>query len=258
MKFPEFIIAGFGRAGTSALLLNLGQHPDIQIPDIAGTELRFWNNLESFVNENVDEYKKRFYGKICGEKTPGYCLRSHAIKLIAKNIPNVKIILCLRNPVNRALSHFELHKRWGRVKKDEVYNFDKHKLVINEGRYIYYITNYVLPSIPIENIYFSIMEWMKKDLNFSISKVYKFLGANSYKSKIELKNLENKDSGERHYVKLFNNNDNYHIWSQKYFTETPRKELNKMYDYFKPWNQELFEFLGYEIEDWRYAYEYGQ
>jgi hypothetical protein len=251
MKFPDFIIAGFSRCGTSALLLNLGQHPDIQIPEINGTESNFWTRPIHQILENIEKYKNFFYGKITGEKTPGYCLRANNMKYIHDYIPDVKIILCLRNPVNKALSHFEMHKRWGRVPKDEVYNFDRHKLVLSEGRYIHYIKNCVLPNIPRENIYFIIMERMKEDLNRCISKLYNFLGADPYKSEIKTEILKDVNQSESHYMKLFKNNSNYQIWSHKYYTDAPDSELKKMYEFFKPHNDELFKYLGYEIKEWR-------
>jgi len=250
MKFPEFIIAGFGRAGTSALLLNLGQHPDIQIALGSGTEIRFWTNPLPFIEKNLDVYKERFNGGVCGEKTPGYILRPHILKTIHEYIPNVKIILCLRNPVDRALSHFELHRRWGRVPKDEEFDFNKHRLVINDGVYINYIRTCLLPSIPKENVYFHIMEWAKKDFVGSISKVYKFLEVEPYSTDIEHNILSSQKNTEQAYMSLFKNNSNYYIWSQKYHKEVSEKEKNKMYKYFKPWNQKLFDFLGYEIRDW--------
>lgn len=254
MKFPEFIIAGFGRCGTSALLLNLGQHPDIQVALPNGTETRFWTNPLPFIKENLNNYKSKFYGKISGEKTPGYCLRPHILKTIHEYIPSVKIILCIRDPVNRALSHFELHKRFGRIDKNESFKFENHKLVINESTYINYIENCVLPSIPKDNIYFHVMEWAKKDFVKSIEKVYEFLGAEPYEVDVKYTTVLKGKSGEGHYMKLFNGNSDYHIWTQKSFVETPQTEKIKMYKFFKPHNEALFEFLGYEIKEWSIDY----
>jgi len=256
MKFPEFIIAGFGRCGTSALLLNLGQHPDIQVSLPNGTETRFWNSPPPHIKANLNKYKDRFYGKISGEKTPGYSLRPYSMQNIQKYIPDTKIILCLRNPVNRAFSHFELHKRFGRVPKYEVYTFDKHKIPINEGIFINYINACILPFIPREQIYFHIMEWAKKDFVKSIGKVHEFLGIEPYKTKVETTTLEKEKSGEQHYMKMFENNSNYYIWSQKTYTKAEEKEKQKIYNFFKPHNKKLFEFLGYEIKEWNN--EYGQ
>jgi len=250
MKFPEFIIAGFGRCGTSALLLNLSQHPDIQVSLPNGTETRFWTQPPDFVKNNLESYKAKFYGKISGEKTPGYSLRPHPMKSISEHIPDIKIILCLRDPVERALSHFELHKRFRRIKADEVFKFSNHKLVINESTYISYLKRCVIPFIPRENIYFHIMEWAKKDFVKSIGKVYEFLGAEPYETDVKHKILPEGKGGEGQYIEFFKNTSSYYIWSQKSYVETPQSEKNKMYNYFKPFNQELFEFLGYEIKDW--------
>jgi len=256
MKFPEFIIAGFGRAGTSALLLNLGQHPDIQIAVGVGTELNFWDKSLESVKEGLDVYKKRFYGKVSGEKTPSYCNKPDTMERIYDYIPNVKIILCLRNPVDRAISHFELHKRWARIKHDDILDPSKHPIVMKFGQYIFYLKICVIPFIPKENIYFNIMEWNKKDLNAEMTKIHKFLGIEPYEAEIKKTIIKSKVNNEIHYLKLFEGNSNYHIWSQSYYKEITQRK--PMYDYYEKYNDELFEYLGYDIPEWRMEYEHEQ
>jgi hypothetical protein len=248
VKFPEFIISGFGRCGTSALLLNLGQHPDIQIALGNGTELRFWNGPQS-IESGLEKYKNRFYGKVTGEKTPSYCYKPDTIQTISEYIPDVKIILCLRNPVDRAISHFELHKRWGRIKTHAEFDLNKHRAIMKAGEYMFYIERCILPSIPEKNIYFSIMEWTKEDLNSEMVKLYEFLGLAPYEAEVEKTVIESKVNNELPYLELFKENTNYHVWSQSYHKEII--DTRELYDYFKPHNDKLFEFLGYEIKEWR-------
>lgn len=258
MKFPEFIIAGFGRCGTSALLLNLGQHPDVQIsaPN-SGTETRFWTKPLDEITKELDQYKKRFYGKISGEKTPGYCMKDSSMRYIHRYIPEVKIIICLRDPVERAISHYDLHKRWRRLDLNQVFRHQDHKLVIKEGIFVKYLKEYVFPNIPKRNIYFHVMEWAKKDLVKSLGKVYEFIGAEPFETSVDYTILEKDKHGEQHYTKLFINNSNYHIWRQRRFVKTPLEEKQKMYNFFKPYNQQLFDLLGFEIKEWSDPYVNG-
>lgn len=157
----------------------------------------------------------------------------------------------MRNPVYRANSYFELQKRWGRVKKDIKINVKAQGRILPAANYIQNIKHSVLPFIPIENIYFCIMEWAKKDFIDSISKIQKFIGAEPYIAKVESHIIEKKVNNENPYISFFKENSNYHIWSQSYFEETPDDQIEKLYKYYEKSNEELFDFLGYDIPEWR-------
>src|SRR6266478_2297403 len=50
---------------------------------------------------------------ITGEASTGYILYPHALKRIARTVPDTKLILILRNPVDRAYSHYQHSVRDG-------------------------------------------------------------------------------------------------------------------------------------------------
>ena len=54
--------------------------------------------------------KKKF---VTGEATPTYLLNPLAPERIFTYLPNVKLIALLRNPVDRAFSHYQMEKRLG-------------------------------------------------------------------------------------------------------------------------------------------------
>jgi hypothetical protein len=252
MKFPDFIIGGFSKCGTSSLILNIGQHPDIQI-DVSHTknESIFWTRSKKFIEEHLDSYKSIYKGKICGEKCAGYCDRKHNMQYIHKYIPNVKFILCMRNPIDKVISHFEMEKRRNRIPHDRELSVAIPK-IRNAGRYMHTLKATVLPFIPKENLHFVIMERMKKDLNHEISKIYNFLGADPFKTEIETHILE-KEKGQQvgNYSIFYKDNSNYHIWKSSYHLKATEEERENLYNFFKPYNKELFKFLGYEIKEWR-------
>jgi len=113
--FPNFIIAGAPRCGTTSLYAYLISHPCV-LP-AAKKETAFFNFA---YNENVDWYRTFFpmisyknkqqkkYQKIMitGEATPGYLVNPLVPKRIAKSFPKMKIIVLLRNPIDRAYSHY--------------------------------------------------------------------------------------------------------------------------------------------------------
>ena len=65
-------------------------------------------------NINQEEYEKLFYENtnslFYGDKSVSYLESKTSIKNIIKIYPNCKMIICLRNPINRTLSHFFYNK----------------------------------------------------------------------------------------------------------------------------------------------------
>ncbi len=107
---PNFIIAGSQKAGTTSLLYYLSQHPDVAISP--RKEVNYFNLS---ANADISEYKHYFPLKMerslnkrlqSGEATPDYMIYRQVPALISKIVPDVKIILLLRNPVDRAYSHY--------------------------------------------------------------------------------------------------------------------------------------------------------
>ena len=96
----DFFIVGVGKCGTSSLHRYLGQHPGISVSDPKETNF--------FLNE-VGSYERFFSpsdATIRGEATPEYFHRRYVVDRIRKYNPGSKIIIIIRNPVDRAYSHY--------------------------------------------------------------------------------------------------------------------------------------------------------
>jgi hypothetical protein len=112
---PDFVIIGTQRGGTTSLFKYLMQHP--QVIGIPGKEIHFFDYQ---FYKGVRWYKSSFPSKaktdrqekalrkrvITGEASPYYLFHPHAPRRMAEIIPDVKLIVLLRNPVDRALSHY--------------------------------------------------------------------------------------------------------------------------------------------------------
>lgn len=117
---PGFIIVGAQKSGTTSLYSLLSQHPEL-LPSKT-KELHFFSGG---IDSEIDNYKKGFNwyqshfppvkeeneGKIAFEATPIYLFNPLVASRIKKALPNVKIIVMLRNPVDRAVSHYFHEKR---------------------------------------------------------------------------------------------------------------------------------------------------
>jgi hypothetical protein len=121
---PDFVIIGAQKGGTSLLYRLLIRHPLVE--PAAMKELRFFNNNFS---EGLSWYGRYFPHRkyiddrktVSGEATPAYLFDPLVPERMAKTVPDAKLIALLRNPVDRAYSHYQMWVRRG----DEVRSFEE-------------------------------------------------------------------------------------------------------------------------------------
>jgi hypothetical protein len=104
VRLPDFLIVGAARCGTSWLAKNIAAHPDVFVPPCK--ELHFFDR---HYERGIEWYQGHFSDRTerrVGEATPAYLYFEHIPALIHQHIPDVKILAILRNPVDRAYSHY--------------------------------------------------------------------------------------------------------------------------------------------------------
>ena len=116
---PNFLIIGVEKGGTTWLHTQLRKHPDIFLPQTK--EIHFFNKYNSnFVDHDYfklglnwyQEFFKEYKGQhAIGEVTPMYICDPEAPLRIKQTLPDVKLIAMLRNPVQRAYSHYWMAKQ---------------------------------------------------------------------------------------------------------------------------------------------------
>jgi hypothetical protein len=116
---PSYLIVGAMRSGTSALYEYLVRHPAVArstTEEVHYFTLRYdkgpaWYRGH-FPSRLRREHVRRRYGLelVTGEATPYYLFHPHAPGRIASLLPDVKLIVVLRDPVDRAYSHY-VHAR---------------------------------------------------------------------------------------------------------------------------------------------------
>lgn len=119
MQLPNFFIVGAAKAGTTALAQALGQHPQIFMCD--PKEPNFFNNdaweRGDVSAEALSDYGDLFAGvsgePVVGEASVGYLESSAAPGLIHRYCGDAKVLVVLRNPVERVRSLYEMYLRIG-------------------------------------------------------------------------------------------------------------------------------------------------
>lgn len=124
-KLPNFLIVGAAKSGTTSIYHYLNQHPGIYMCHVK--EPRFITaqfvkfplkgigdkKVEQKIIKSFDEYKKLFE-HINGEKAIGEASADNlyyyenAINHIKKYFGNIKIIIILRNPIERTFSNYQM------------------------------------------------------------------------------------------------------------------------------------------------------
>lgn len=110
---PDFIFIGSFKCASSSFHFYLSQHPDIYTSSKKETgffSLHYAKGME-FYNQF---FEGRTNEKIVGETTPTYCFLPYVAERLHKHVPDAKLILCLRDPVERAFSSWLMATGLGR------------------------------------------------------------------------------------------------------------------------------------------------
>ncbi len=108
---PDWLIVGAQKAGTSSLFDLLGQHPSVATPYLKELDYFSW-----FHDRSLGWYRAFFplrrAGLVTGEASPYYFYDERSAARIAGVLPVARIIVLLRDPTDRTVSHYHhVHKR---------------------------------------------------------------------------------------------------------------------------------------------------
>ena len=255
---PSFIIIGAQRCGTTSLYDYLSHHPQI-IPSPV-KELFYFDD---YYTRPIEWYKSFFPTKkeqeklerdlvasvITGEASPSYFFHPYAAKRIKETLPQIKLILVLRDPIERAYSHYNHIKRLTRetlsfeeaiekeeqritpdiekLEKDEFYKADQRRdySYLTRGYYAKQLKEW-FKHFPKEQLLIVQSEEFYRETPKVYNEIVEYLGLNSY----TLPTFEAKNA-------------------LKYAKMAPETK-EKLKAYFAPKNEELYELLGKRF-DWQ-------
>lgn len=144
----DFIGVGARKAGTTWIYKQLKKHPQIFIP--SSKELSYFSSKiyrEEFpIDWYFDQFKKKNFNQICGEISVTYFeLNTHQIEKIKEINSNIKIILNIRDPIERLFSEYNFNEIYDLNKKKNISNFDDFVMNFRKNNEYYYsntIKNY--------------------------------------------------------------------------------------------------------------------
>jgi sulfotransferase family protein len=112
---PDFLVLGAQKAGTTALYEYLRRHPQITGPSWKEVSFfdRHWARGESWYRGNFPNLA-RTRGKLVGEASPSYVFHALTPRRVQEVVPQARLIVLVRNPVDRALSQYNHEVALGR------------------------------------------------------------------------------------------------------------------------------------------------
>lgn len=111
----DFVVIGAQKAGTTALFDYLREDPHIFLPE--EKEVHFFDDeSQDWARPDYSAFHRKFEfgsGRLCGEVTPIYMYWPNALERIRAYRPDIKLICLLRDPVERAWSHWRMEHARG-------------------------------------------------------------------------------------------------------------------------------------------------
>ncbi len=128
---PNFMIIGIPKGGTTSLFNYLSRHPDVAMS--VRKEINYFSNN---YNKGLGWYRsffptvfyklflQIFIGKsiLVGEASTSYLFRPRSAERTHKLLPQCKLIMLLRNPVDRVPSQYVQNRKIGKVSEDRMRN----------------------------------------------------------------------------------------------------------------------------------------
>lgn len=111
---PDFLMLGAQECGTESLYWTVARHPNV-VP-AARKEVHFYDRHYA---RGLSWYREQFEppapGIVTGEASPYYLFHPHVPERVAATLPEARFVVILRNPVDRALHHYEHNRKKGHI-----------------------------------------------------------------------------------------------------------------------------------------------
>jgi hypothetical protein len=112
-RLPDFVIVGAQRSGSTSLYRYLEDHPEVFMAKVKELHFFDWR-----FDRGLDWYRQQFADasptQRAGEATPRYMASAQAIERLGTTLPEARLLAILRDPVQRAYSHYWMERARGR------------------------------------------------------------------------------------------------------------------------------------------------
>lgn len=183
LTFPDFLGIGVQKAGTSWLHANLRCHPQVCMPRKKELHYFDWRPHRS-----LKTYASEFAGSetlVKGEITPySAALPKWKIRYIHELMPDARLILFLRNPIDRAWSQALMNlvvrkkRNFEEVRDEEFVEHFRHPRTVTRGNYLGMIDNWT-SVFPEERLFIGFFEEVRDSPRELLSAVFHHIGVST-------------------------------------------------------------------------------
>ena len=118
---PDFVGVGAQRSGTTRWFDLIAAHPQVTAPMVTRKELHYFDRFHSgaFTSRDAAAYSEYFprpQGTLTGEWSPSYLASPWAPAMLARAAPRARLLVLLRDPVERYLSGLQRQHRVARAR----------------------------------------------------------------------------------------------------------------------------------------------
>ena len=182
LTLPDFLCIGFRKSGTTWLYENLHFHPEIYLPPYKN--VRYFSNDYKQPLASYAEHFKDGRGRVKGDFSNSYSfIDSRRIEFISKVMPRVKLIVLLRNPVEREWSEFvhnvtEAGEKVEGLSEVEVLDRLERSALLKAGGYNAVLDKW-LGYFPEDQVYIGLRDEIKREPKRLLGEVFTFLGVST-------------------------------------------------------------------------------
>ena len=254
---PQALIIGVMKCGTETITTFLAIHPDIAM-QLKVEAVQFFDNKHG---KGLDWYRNQMpcssEGQITVEKSPQYIASPYAPKRIQKMDKGIKLILSIREPVKRAVSHYEHVANWSPEKIPDT--FEKTAINslggINGGHetlqrslYSFHLKRW-LNYFNLDQIHFVDGDNFKFHPAEELNKIEKFLGIRQYFTEDSF--TYNQDKGFFCLNLPGGGEGCMYKGKGREHRQVSPDVIDKLKEFYKPYNEEFFRIIGRRF-DWGY------
>ena len=249
---PDLLIIGAAKSGTTSLARNLNSHPQISI---LPREIHYFSrNLD-----RGDDWYLSFFKastKIQGEKSPSYLYYTACHAHIYRLLPEVKLIILLRDPVERAFSNWNMRYNDNRLIQQGL-TFNKNYANTLASLDFDKLLDYYLANRGTSNGWPEPLDIFHRGLYIrQIENLLKFYNRNQLLVLITEQFFTAEGQGYDEVCRFldtapFKPKTFERLRVGDYNKTIPWACREKLRELYQPYNQALFELLGQEIREWQ-------
>ena len=160
-RLPNFLYIGTSKAGSTWIYKFLAAHAEVYVAPGKGTYY-FDQHFERGVDWYCEQFQRAEDKTAVGEISHSYLSSPEAAERIAELLPSAKLIVCLREPVERAFSAYLDSVKNGRFDDTCEAALDANPSLLQRGAYAQHIERY-LSLFPREQLHVAVFDDLKSE-----------------------------------------------------------------------------------------------